>query len=92
MGVSKQITRLRARRIVAQALKRQAFTVDDLRQFCFERTGRTVVLVPFPVAEVEDRPSGFLLRARNNVDYVFYDHRTGSSNDQNLWMVLGEAA
>jgi len=78
MGVSKQITRLRARRIVAQALNRQAFTVDDLRQFCFERTGRTVVLVPFPVAEVEDRPSGFLLRARNNVDYVFYDHRTGS--------------
>lgn len=77
-GIRKQLTRLKARRIVARAMKRQVVTIDDLRQFCFDRTGRTVVLVPFPVADVEDRPSGFLLRARNNVDYVFYDHRTGS--------------
>ena len=78
IGLRRYLTRLKARRIVAQALRHQAVTVEDLRQFCSDRTGRHVLLVPFPVSGLEDRPSGFLLRARNNTDYVFYDHRAGS--------------
>lgn len=71
------MTRLRAQRIVAQAIKRRAASVEELRQFCVERTGRQVKLVQFPVSGLEDRPSGLLLRGRDT-DYVFYDNRAGS--------------